>query len=246
MSTKMERRFIATEVRAETQDGKKVLTGYAAKYGRMSQDLGGFNEVIAPGCFDRAIKENQDVKMLVNHDPSQIVGRNGKNLELSSDETGLKFHVTLPNTQVANDLHENVRSGVMDQCSFGFITKGDRWLNARDGGFKDVQYEGVEDKQALVRELNDVDLKDVSVVTSPAYPQTSVGARSGVSAVELRSLFPDGIPDVVAKHMAEAEALRGATEKSVTELLQEVANQRKAIEADLALKLRFAEIAQTL
>jgi HK97 family phage prohead protease len=201
--SKMERRFIASEVRAETQDGKKVLTGYAAKYGKMSQDLGGFNEIIAPGTFDRAVKENQDVKMLINHDPNQIVGRNGKNLELTSDKTGLKFRVTLPNTQVANDLHENVRNGIMEQCSFGFVTKGDRWMDARDGGFKDVQYEGVEDKQALVRELNDVDLRDVSVVTSPAYPSTEVKARDkGVSALELRSLFPDGIPEEVAKHMA--------------------------------------------
>lgn len=214
--SKMERRFIASEVRAETQDGKKVLTGYAAKYGKMSQDLGGFNEIIAPGTFDRAVKENQDVKMLINHDPNQIVGRNGKNLELTSDKTGLKFRVTLPNTQVANDLHENVRNGIMEQCSFGFVTKGDRWMDARDGGFADVQYQGVEDKQAIVRELNDVDLKDVSVVTSPAYPQTDVKARAGVSAVELRSLFPDGIPEEVAKRMAEAVATRAGKTKSVS------------------------------
>lgn len=203
MSQKIERRFIATEVRAETADGKKVLTGYAAKYDQMSQNLGGFNEIIKPGAFDRAIKEKQDVKMLINHDPNQIVGRSGRNLELSSDKTGLKFRVVLPNTQIANDLHENVRNGIMEECSFGFITKADRWMNTRDGGYADVQYQGVEDKQALVRELQDVDLKDVSVVGSPAYPQTSVKARSGMSAMEIRSMFPDGIPEEVAKHMAE-------------------------------------------
>jgi len=219
MSTKMERRFIASEVRAETQDGKKVLSGYAAKYNTMSQDLGGFNETIAPGTFDRAVKENQDVKMLVNHDPNQIVGRNGKNLELSSDKTGLKFRVTLPNTQVANDLHENVRNGIMEQCSFGFVTKGDRWMNTRDKDFdmSAVSYEGVEDKQNIVRQLTDVDLRDVSVVTSPAYPQTDVKARAaGVTAIELRMHFPDGIPEEVSKHMAATLEDRAGKTKSVS------------------------------
>lgn len=220
MSQKLERRFIiATEVRAETADGKKVLTGYAAKYDKMSHNLGGFNEVIKPGAFDRAIKEKQDVKMLINHDPNQIVGRSGKNLELSTDKVGLRFRVQLPNTQMANDLHENVRNGIMEQCSFGFITKGDRWLNARDGGFKDVQYEGVEDKQALVRELHDLDLRDVSIVTDPAYPQTEVKARSGVTAVEIRSLFPDGIPQEVAKHMAEETRKLAEEQRSVKYLV---------------------------
>jgi len=209
MSNKLERRILkATEVRAEKDGDQKVLTGYAAKFNKLSENLGGFREAIKPGAFKRALAEKQDVKMLVNHDPNLVVGRSGSNLDLSEDKTGLKFRVVLPNTQVANDLHENVRAGIMDQCSFGFIPQSETWTNQRDGGYADVSgnsgNQGIEDKQAIVRELNDVDLKDISAVTYPAYPDTEVKARAALTAVEIRSLFPDGIPEEVAKHMASA------------------------------------------
>jgi hypothetical protein len=220
MSTKLERRFIATEVRAEKEGDKKILTGYAAKFNTLSDNLGGFREAIKPGAFSKSIKEKDDVKMLVNHDPSLIVGRTGANLDLKEDGTGLRFRVALPDTSVANDLHENVRAGVMNQCSFGFIPRSESWTNMRDGGYADVSgdggNQGFEDKKAIVRELHDVMLKDVSAVTSPAYPDTELKAREGkLTALEIRSLFPDGIPEEVARHMAEALEERDAKTKRV-------------------------------
>jgi uncharacterized protein len=252
MSTKLERRFLATEVRAEQEGDKKVLTGYAAKFNKLSENLGGFREAIKPGAFAKSIKEKDDVKMLVNHDPSLIVGRTGANLALSEDDTGLRFKVTLPNTQVANDLHENVRAGIMNQCSFGFIPRSETWTNMRDGGYKDMSgpggNQGFEDKQAIVRELNDVTLKDVSAVTSPAYPDTELCARNGqLTQVEIRSLFPEGIPEEVAKKMAEAQAALEArnNEKSAEVLAEEAkaAQKVQAQEADRKARVRLAKTA---
>ena len=40
----------------------------------------------------------------------------------------------------------------------------------------------------IVRELHDVDLYDVSVVTNPAYEDTEVNAREKMADMELRSL----------------------------------------------------------
>jgi Escherichia/Staphylococcus phage prohead protease len=158
-----------------------ALMGYAAKFGKYSQDLGGFFERIAPTAFSRALKEKQDVRALLNHDPNLILGRtkNGT-LTLSVDDVGLSFRVELPNTQVARDLHTSVARGDIDQCSFAFKvpTGGDNWGEDKD---ENGNY-------FASRELQDVDLFDVSCVVYPAYLDTNVSARtSDFVPAEVRS-----------------------------------------------------------
>ncbi len=188
--SKREFRFVAHEVRAESDGEKKYLTGYAAKFGTRSENLGGFRETISPKAFDRALAERQDVRALVNHDASKVLGRSAAGtLELSTDGTGLRYRVLLPNTSYANDLHESVKRGDVTQSSFGFVTKRDSWGDdpeARDG------------EPCTLRELQDVDLFDVSPVTFPAYQDTEVKARSAAAAAELR-MFPDGLPESVER-----------------------------------------------
>lgn len=185
---KREFRFFTSEVRAESDGDKKYLTGYAAKFGTRSEDLGGFRETINPKAFDRALKEKQDVRALVNHDSSKVLGRSSAGtLELGTDATGLKYRVLLPNTTYAHDLHESVRRGDVSQSSFGFITKRDSWgddPDAEDG------------MPGTMRELHDVDLFDVSPVTFPAYADTEVKARGAAAALEVR-MFPDGLPESI-------------------------------------------------
>src|SRR5579863_6629646 len=213
MPEKKERRFITmTEIRASQEGDKKFIEGQAAPFNSLSQDLGGFREVIKPGAFDRSLKDKADVVGLVNHNPDQMFGRSGKNMTLSCDKNGLRFKAEVPNTQVGNDLHENVRMGLLEKCSFGFVARKQSWTNMKDGGYRfakgdgnDYKNQGTQDKDTMVRELHDVDLMDVSVVANPAYPDTEVNARSkGITAVEIRSFFPDGIPEEVAAHMSEA------------------------------------------
>lgn len=180
---KREYRYVA-ELRAEGQGDEIALAGYAALFNSESKDLGGFRETVAPGAFTRSLKEGADVKALVNHDPSQLLGRskNGT-LTLSQDDRGLKFRVVLnPKSQAHRDLHASVERGDMDECSFAFTVDkdGQTWTKKPDTN-------GSEDFYAA-RTLLDVDLMDVSVVTYPAYNNTSVTARS---------LFPDGeLPEI--------------------------------------------------
>lgn len=185
---KREFRFVTSEVRAESDGDKKYLTGYAAKFGTKSENLGGFRETINPKAFDRALKEKQDVRALVNHDTSKVLGRStAGTLELIADKTGLKYRVLLPDTTYAHDLHESVKRGDVTQSSFGFITKRDSWgddPDAEDGEPKNL------------RELQDVDLFDVSPVTFPAYHDTEVKARGAAFALETR-MFPDGVPESI-------------------------------------------------
>lgn len=178
---KRERRTIkAAELRISTDGDNKYLEGYAARYNVLSHDLGfGIKERLIPGAFKRAMNEKQDVRHLINHDPSLVLGRTAAGTTvLNEDVRGLHFRTQLPNTQYARDLAASVERGDIDECSFGFIPKKTRTATETD----DVTGEVVD-----VREVMDVDLMDVSTVTFPAYPDTN-------TKVAMRAMFPDGIP----------------------------------------------------
>jgi uncharacterized protein len=175
------------EVRA-IDDQKRVLEGYAAVFNQRSVPLGSFSEEIKPGAFARCLSEKQDVRALINHDPSQVIGRTKSGtLTLKEDERGLHFRCEMPDTQYARDLYESIRRGDIDGASFGFIAQKQAWREEKDG----------DGKMQAVRELEDVDLSDISPVTYPAYPQTSLSARS--------QLFPDGIPVEVRALVPEVD-----------------------------------------
>ena len=158
--TGLERRYVKAEMRID-QDGS--IEGYAAVFDQWSEDLGYFKERIKPGAFRKTIKE-ADVRALFNHDPNYVLGRNiAETLELAEDKKGLQFRVDPPDTQWAKDLYTSVKRGDIDQASFGFAAIKDEWDHNSD---------------PIERELIEVRLFDVSVVTYPAYKQTKVTARS--------------------------------------------------------------------
>jgi len=164
------RQYPITEIRVQRDSGKPAqIIGYAAVFNAPSEDLGGFREYIAPGAFSRTLKEGADVRALYNHDPNYVLGRTKSGtLELSEDKKGLRIANTPPDTQWARDLTVSIERGDVDQMSFGFIARKDQWEEGEgEGGSKKV-----------TRTLLDVDLVDVSPVTFPAYPDTTVAVRS--------------------------------------------------------------------
>jgi hypothetical protein len=161
----IERRYMpVTELRAiEGENGLRKITGYAAVFNKLSDDLGYFREKIQPGAFRNTLKAD-DVRALWNHDSNYILGRNRSGtLSLSEDDHGLKIEIDPPDAQWARDLMTSIERGDVDQMSFGFRTITDSWQLV-DG----------ED----IRTLIEVKLFDVSPVTFPAYPDTEVGLRS--------------------------------------------------------------------
>jgi HK97 family phage prohead protease len=167
MTNGIERRFVASKLNLRAApagvDSPGILEGYAAKFNSDSRDLGGFIESIAPGAFDRALREKHDVRCLYNHDQNVVLGRYPRTLGLSVDSVGLRFSCTLPPTQDGRDVHTLISRGDVSQCSFAFNVPdgGDEWNYSRTR-----------------RTLRDVTLFDVSAVTYPAYEDTSVSARS--------------------------------------------------------------------
>ena len=169
----VERRFLSVsglELR-EHEDKPPIITGYAALFDTLSEPLGGglfsFREKIRPGAFKRTLAEGADVRALVDHDPSKVIGRRKNNtLEVAEDKRGHKVVITPPDTQVGRDIVTSIQRGDVDQMSFGFMVREQVWQEFEDPDKTDI------------RELVDVDLFDVSAVTFPAYTDTSVAVRS--------------------------------------------------------------------
>jgi uncharacterized protein len=201
MSNQREVRFMPrSELRLDDGSGRKEISGYTTLFNRVTTVAHSFREVIKPGCFARALREKQDVRELINHDPSKIIGRTKNNsLSLEEDGRGLRFRCVLPDTTDGRDAYTMVKDGLLDSCSFSFLAVRQRWLDPDDPGYNNPNYifdgdEGDEDNSLQLRELADVDLLDSSLVCFPQYSGTSA------SVVDSRSLFPEGIPSVVISH----------------------------------------------
>lgn len=168
MTTKRETRAAPIEWRAE----EKKIVGYAAVFNSPT-DIGGmFREQIKPGAFRDAI-ERDDVRALIDHDSTLVLGRNkAGTLRLEEDEKGLRIEIDPPDTQYARDLMVSMERGDISQMSFGFIARKQEWDDS---------------DEPPLRTVEDVELFDVSVVTYPAYPETSAALRSLEAIREQRS-----------------------------------------------------------
>jgi len=166
-ATGVERRTVAVkELRVLDGEGEtpSLISGYAALFGALSEDLGGFRERINPGAFAKTVQE-ADVRALWQHDVNYVLGRTKSGtLELSEDEKGLAFTIKPPEAQWARDALVTMRRGDVDQMSFGFEAVRDEWEQEAGG--------------EAIRTLVEVKLFDVSPVTFPAYPQTSAEVRA--------------------------------------------------------------------
>jgi HK97 family phage prohead protease len=166
MSKKIERRtFTVQDVEArQAEDGTMRLRGYAAVFNDASVPLP-FKETIAPGAFRKTLSETPDVRLLINHEGLPLARTKNGTLTLSEDERGLFMDAEIADTTEGRDLYKLVERGDVDQMSFAFRVIRQKWNEDRS-----------------VRTLTEVSLADgdVSVVTYPAYPTTTVEAREAL------------------------------------------------------------------
>lgn len=166
---------------AETrEDGAMRLVGYAALYNTPTEIAGLFREQIEPGAFTEAVGRD-DVRALWNHDPNVVLGRTTSGtLRLDADGTGLKYEVALnPQDAEHQRVYQMVQRGDVSQSSFGFEVTGQRWEEA-------------EGEKLPTRVITKAKLYDVSPVTYPAYPQTTVTARDLDSARAAAAAYTAG------------------------------------------------------
>lgn len=171
MTVKTERRRLGDVVEARAAEGGsgRTIVGYAAVF-NSTTDIGFFRERIAPGAFSAAIARD-DVRALVNHSDSRVLGRNKSGtLRLFEDERGLRYEIDAPDTQDARDLLVLMDRGDINQSSFAFVATSETWDETGD---------------KPLRTVNEVRLYDVSVVTYPAYEDTEAAAEPARRSLQL-------------------------------------------------------------
>lgn len=167
MPDRSKRRGIGAPIRFETrsEDGDLYIEGYFAVYNSEYELWPGASEIIKPGAFAESI--HQDVRALINHDTSLVLGRTtAGTLTLRDDpERGLWGSIKINRDDSdAMNLYSRVQRGDVDQCSFGFEIGRETFVDLGGG--------------ACRWEIEQVDpLYEVSVCTFPAYKETSVQAR---------------------------------------------------------------------
>jgi len=198
----IERRFNTAKVRAteisSAPNSPGNLTGYASVANSLSEDLGGFRERVANGAFRNSLLARADVRALVNHDPSLIIGRTANgSLRLSEDPTGLRMECDVADTSYGRDLISSVKRGDISQMSFAFQAEDEDWSEEDDPENPD--------ERISIRTLKSVKLLDVSAVTYPAYASTSITSmQPTVMERSHNQLFPYGLPQEVRSRLGNA------------------------------------------
>ena len=184
---------------------KVEIEGYVNAIERDSKPLwsrvGQFIERICKGAFKKALKRNDDVHILLNHDWNRDLGSTKKgNLELEEDNIGLRVRACISDPEVV----KKARSGDLVGWSFGFSDR-DVVNSIRDG--------------MPHRAVKDLDLAEVSILDrrkSPAYEGTLITARAENEALHFRG--EDFIDDVEVKEDQPEEQ----PEETATEEVAEV------------------------
>ena len=146
------------------ENGDMYISGYFAVFNSVYEIYPGVTESINPTAFDDTLSD--DIRALINHDSTLVLGRTrAATLSLKADSKGLWGDIKInPKDQDAVNLYERVKRKDVDQCSFGFDILEERYIE--------------QDNNSVRWIIEKVKLYEVSVVTFPAYEDTSVSARS--------------------------------------------------------------------
>jgi HK97 family phage prohead protease len=195
------RTFTVQDVEArQAEDGTMRLRGYAAVFNDASVPLP-FKETIAPGAFRKTLSETPDVRLLINHEGLPLARTKNGTLTLTEDDRGLFMDAVIADTSEGRDLYKLVERGDVDQMSFAFRVIRQKWSEDRS-----------------TRTLTEVSLADgdVSVVTYPAYPTTTVEAREALrTAIEA---------------IKEGRALDGESTLVINSILEKISDSYDSLE----------------
>lgn len=151
---------------ATTSDSRHI-EGYAIVFNSLSNDLGGFREIIEQGAITDELIKNSDILCLMNHDIKKgVLARSYQgrgSLKLDIDEHGLHYSFEAPKTALGDEVLEGIRRGDISKCSFAFVCGEDNWTKDENGEY--------------IRHVKKIkNLYDVSLVYHPAYEETEVKA----------------------------------------------------------------------
>lgn len=155
----MQNRFPKIELRASGKTIKGKIP-----YNSRSEDLGGFIEVLSPGCFSETLRNKSKILAFWNHDTSKPLASTGNGtLKLNDTRSGLNFEIRPPDNTWGKDVLTSVKRGDIDSCSFGFNCLSDEWTTQNGEN---------------LRTIESAELFEISPCSMPAYPDASVRNNS--------------------------------------------------------------------
>ena len=160
-----ELRTAAQPMEIREDEGEAIrVSGYAAVFGEETNIGGMFTEVIDRGAFANALQRQDDVVFLVNHDGLPLARTRSGTLRLTEDERGLYMETELDGSDPdVRAIVPKMKRGDLDKMSFAFVPKRQKWDDSGD---------------IPKRTIQDLELHDVAIVTTPAYEGTEIGLRS--------------------------------------------------------------------
>ena len=243
----------------EGQQESRTIEGRPIVFGVRSVNLTPWSqtrkvyEILEPGCISQELLQRSDVVLNLNHnsDVVNILGRYRNNpekdtLQLEMRGDGIDCRCELPKTNNANDTLELIKRGDINGMSFAFE---DDYEDTEKG----VSYERTKDvedgKEVWLRHVKRITgLYDVSIVTHPAYEQTTVATREASEAIDkaideqLQRECGGGKDDEEAKRKAEEEAKKKADEEAKAQAERE-AQEKKEREAVAVMRMRQRRLA---
>ena len=180
----------------EDENGQqsRVVQGRAIVFGQRSVNLTPWSstrvvfEVLEPGCITQELLNRSDVVYNLNHDSNvvNVLGRfrnsEKDTLKLALRADGVYNECDLPNTNNANDALELIKRGDINGQSFAFE---DDYEDTENGVSYERTNETIDGKEVWIRHVKRIiGLYDVSIVTHPAYEQTSVATREASEAID--------------------------------------------------------------
>jgi len=160
------RSYAYTNLELRASEDGKTLVGYAAMWDTPSHPMP-FTEFVKRGAFTKTLNDGADVRLLIDHEGVPLARTKSGTLKLSEDNRGLLVEAQLdPMNPDAARVMSAMKRGDLSQMSFAFRTVKDSWS-----------------KDRMTRELREVQLFDVSIVTFPAYEQTVAELRKEITPV---------------------------------------------------------------
>lgn len=230
----------------EGQQGSRVIAGRPIVFGVRSHNLTPWSstrvvyEILEPGCISREVLQKSDIILNLNHNSNvvNVLGRYRNNpekdtLKLEMRGDGIDCECDLPETTAANDTLTLIKRGDITGMSFAF---DDDYEDSENG----VSYEKTNDiedgKVVWLRHVKRVTaLYDVSIVTHPAYEQTSVATRESSDRIDAaieaqlkREQHQETEEEKQAREAKEREANGGETNAEKAEREAREAKEREA------------------
>ena len=132
----MEKEIRSFEVELRKAPESRKIEGRSIPFNTFSPNREGFREMIAPEAVEGVI-EASDIFLLYNHDRSNgFLARNNKgagSLKIDVREDGVYFEFEAGNDNLSNYILERIERGEIDETSFAFTVKEDKWVKQDDG-----------------------------------------------------------------------------------------------------------------